>query len=133
MKKILFLIMTCATLSVAHAYDYPLLSFRMTDGSTKSVDVESLTLTVVDGTLVVKNNNTDITLQLSDLDLMYFVSTSTGIAEVEANSLSGEVEIISISGMQLGRYSSIEQAKAALQKGIYIIKTSEGTRKISIR
>lgn len=133
MKKILLLILTLVTVSVVHAHDYPYLAFRTVDGSLRFVSVASLTLTVSDGNLVVRNADGETSFQLDNLDAMYFTSDATGITISTSATQSGEMEVISVSGTYVGKFASVEDAKEVLPDGIYIIRHNGTVKKIVVR
>lgn len=133
MKKLLLLVFAAAVVSGAHAYDYPFLTFRAADGSLRSVSVESLTLTVSDGSLVVRNADGETSFQLTDLDAMFFTSETTGITLASSSGQPGEVDVVSVTGVSVGKFASAEAAKAALPGGVYIINENGETRKMIIR
>jgi hypothetical protein len=79
MKRIMIALTALLGLLTAHAYEYPYLVLQTTDGTVTAVGVESLTLTVSDGTLTVTNSEGTTAFTLTDLSKMYFSTTSTGI------------------------------------------------------
>lgn len=133
MKKLLFVLLAFAGAVGAKAYDYPYLVFQKTDGSIQSVSVEALTLTVEDGRIVVRNSEENTAFALTELSKMYFSSISTGITETDGDETSGIVDVYSVSGVKVGSFSSLEQARCSLGSGMYIIKTKTKTQKIAIR
>lgn len=108
-----------------YADDFPYLTFVTTTGEKTSVGSASLIITVEDGKLKAGSQ----TFVLSDLAKMYFStsdeSTSTGIEEVGIDSLDNAAEIYDLQG----RKTSMSQ----MSRGIYIIKTKNGTRKVSVK
>ena len=116
--------------------EYPYLTFEDSSGSTTSMSVESLEITVSDGSLVVTNSEKSTSLSLTSLSKMYFTATDmtdTSVIEEINLTVDEPVEILSLTGISLGTYSSIETAHLALPYGIYIIKTTSGTHKMSIK
>ena len=132
MKRILTAIGLFAGVLAAHAYDYPYLTVQTTDGTTKSVSVESLVLTFQNGQLVATNGDGSQSFALSSLSKMFF-STTTNAIERPAATASGTVEVYSLSGIALGRYESMTQAKNALKQGIYLMKQNGQTKKVAIK
>jgi len=126
MKKVLLtLLMIVASLSV-QAYDYPYLAFQHTDGTIKTLSVESLTITVSNGQLVATNGDGSTTFTLSDLSKMYFSTEgTTGINTIENSSSAGETEIYDLQGRKVSR--------SEMKTGIYVIKTKNGTRKVNVK
>jgi hypothetical protein len=125
MKRVfIFFLMMMGTLAT-YADDFPYLTFVTTTGEKTSVGSASLIITVEDGKLKAGSQ----TFVLSDLAKMYFStsdeSTSTGIEEVGIDSLDDAAEIYDLQG----RKTSMSQ----MRRGIYIIKTKNGTRKVSVK
>lgn len=126
--------MSLAVACAAHAYDYPYLILKTSDGTTHPLAVESLTLTFVDGQLEANNTETGITIPLSELSQMYFHSDPAGITEPTAASLpSGGIEVFSTAGVLIGTFNSSEEGIKALNSGIYVIKHDGGTQKIIVQ
>ena len=122
MKKyfLLALLMTC-TLSVL-ADDYPYLTFENSDGTKTSVSSASLTITIADGKLKVGSQS----FELSDLSKMYFSATdvTNGIEELLI-SLDNTAEIYDLQGRKVTRDQ--------MRRGVYVIKTNSGTRKVTVK
>ena len=115
----------------AQAYDYPYLTFQMTDGTVQSVAVDDLTIAFSDGQLVATNADGSQTFTLTELSKMYFSTTSTAIEDVTASEAA--VEVYTVQGVSKGTFDSMQTAKASLGKGIYIIKCDGSTFKIAVK
>lgn len=140
MKKILFTVLlsfagtSIKGATLADDYEYPFLTFQTIDGATKTIAVESLTLTISDGQLIAQNGETVLTLNLAQMDKMYFSATPTGISATQASvALSDGIEVFSQTGILVGRFASVDQARSTLARGIYVIKTNEGAQKLSVK
>ncbi len=125
MKKALFILMAMMGALTANALDYPYLTFELTDGSKASVSVTSdATLTFSGTTLTIGSES----FTLTNLSKMYFSAsdeTATGITSLQTAD-DDEIEAIyDLQGHQVTR----EQ----MRRGIYIIKTKNGTSKVSVR
>jgi hypothetical protein len=125
MKKALFILMAMMGALTANAVDYPYLTFELTDGSKASVSVTSdATLTFSGTTLTIGSES----FTLTNLSKMYFSAsdeTATGITSLQTAD-DDEIEAIyDLQGHQVTR----EQ----MRRGIYIIKTKNGTSKVSVR
>jgi hypothetical protein len=109
----------------AQAEDYTYLTFETTDGAKTSVDVSSLPVTInlENSTLTIGNQ----TFALADLSKMYFSkqSETTGIQEVSFISLDEETDIYDMHGLKV--------TKDQMRRGIYVMKTKQGTSKVSIK
>lgn len=125
MKKIFLLFMALVGALTAQAGDYTYLTFETTDGAKTSVDVSSLPVTINldNSTLTIGNQ----TFALADLSKMYFStqSESTGIEEISSATIDDDAVIYDLLGRRV--------TKAQMRRGIYVMKTKQGTRKVSVR
>ncbi len=122
MKKIYLILTLLAGAITAQADDYPYLTFETNNGEKVSVEFSSdLSLVFSSTTLKVGNQKT---FNLKDLKKMYFspVSQTTGISTVTTD----DYKIYGYYDLQ-GR--PVEQPT----KGIYVIKTSKGTKKVYVK
>jgi len=124
MRKIIFTLAVVAFSLSAQAYDYPYLAFQTSDGSVTTVSVESLSITISDGQLVATNGDGSKSFTLSDLSKMYFSTESTAISSVETET-NVEVSIYDLTGRKV--------SPQEMQRGVYILKTSIGTRKVTVK
>lgn len=69
-------------------------------------------------------------LPFNQSSITFTTAASTGIASVEANAASGDILIYSLSGELIGRQHGATPALESLPKGIYVVKTKNGTKKI---
>ena len=126
MKKLLLSLITLMGSLAAQAdTTYPYLTFELTDGSKASVAISSdISLTFSGMTLTIGQE----AFELTNLSKMYFSTsdqTTTGISAVHAID-SDEVEAIyDLRGRQVSR--------SEMRRGIYIIKTKNGTSKVNVR
>ena len=126
MKKLLLSLITLMGSLAAQAdTTYPYLTFELTDGSKASVAISSdISLTFSGTTLTIGQE----AFELTNLSKMYFSTsdqTTTGISAVHAID-SDEVEAIyDLQGRQVSR--------SEMRRGIYIIKTKNGTSKVNVR
>ena len=134
MKKLFFTTLMMAGILKAKAYEYPYLVFLNTEGTATTLSVESLSITINDGKLVVTNTDGTQTFSLSDLSKMFFTKTTdlTGVNDINTDGME-EVEVFTIGGVKLGKYENIALAKASLKSGLYVIKSSQKTYKIAIK
>ena len=64
---------------------------------------------------------------------MYFTTeAATGISNVSSNT-SDEVDVYTIAGIYIGRYSSFASARDRLGSGVYIVKSESRTQKITVK
>ena len=122
MKKIYLILTLLAGAITAQADDYPYLTFETNNGEKVSIEFSSdMSLVFSSITLNVGNQKT---FNLKDLKKMYFspVSQTTGISTVTTD----DYKIYGYYDLQ-GR--PVEQPT----KGIYVIKTSKGTKKVYVK
>lgn len=125
MKKKFLLFMALVGALTAQAGDYTYLTFETTDGAKTSVDVSSLPVTInLDNSTLTIGNQTFV---LADLSKMYFStqSESTGIEEISSATIDDDAVIYDLLGRRV--------TKAQMRRGIYVMKTKQGTRKVSVR
>ena len=128
MKKIALTLLILVRTVTAQANDFTYLTFETTDGTKTSVDVSSLPVTINldNSTLTIGNQ----TFALADLSKMYFSTadeTTTGISE-ELSVKSDEFATATFYDLH-GKVVD----KSQLSKGVYIVKTKQGTHKIVLR
>lgn len=127
MKKVLLFLMTMMG-ATAQADDgtYSYLTFETADGAKTSVALSSsqTVLALSDGTLTVGS----LSFSLADLSKMYFSTsdeTATGIQQLRVADLDDAADIYDLQGRKV--------AKAQMRKGIYVVKTSNGTYKVNVK
>lgn len=107
-----------------HADTYPYLTFETTDGSKASISVSGLSITINGTTLTAGSKK----FTLTNLNRMYFSTTdesTTGIIAVTAAELNEAKEIYDLSGKQV--------TKDQMRRGVYIVKTKDGTFKVNVK
>ncbi len=114
-----------ATLA-ATAGEYDYLTFETTDGAKASVSVDGLTLTVSGTTLTAG----DQSFTLSNLSRMYFsdADETTGIERIY-DSVSSDVQ----SATDIYDLQGKKVTKDQMIKGVYIVKSKQGTYKIAVK
>lgn len=125
MKKLFLTLLTAAAIITAQAADYQYLTFEMTDGTKASVEAANLSLTF-DGTTLKVGTETFV---LTNLAKMYFSTNNqtTGISQIENGELKIDnfTEIFDLKGNKV--------SKDQMRKGIYIVKTKNGTAKLTVK
>ena len=126
MKKIiLFLTMLVGTLT-AQAEEYTYLTFETTDGAKASVSVASDVRLSISGTTLTVGSQS---FTLTNLSKMYFSTTdetgTTGISEVMKADLNEATEIYDLQGKKV--------SKNQMRRGVYVIKTKQGTFKLNVK
>lgn len=123
MKKVLLSLSMLAGALSAMAEDYPYLTFETANGTKTSISTASLTINIQDGKLMAGS----MELTLSDLSKMYFSTSdeTTGIEEVNIATLDDTADIYDLQGRKV--------SKDQMRRGVYVIKTKNGTRKVNVR
>lgn len=134
MKKFLTIMAALLIAISMQAYDYPYLSFQTSEGTVQSVSVNELIITFSNGQLVLTNTDGSQTFSLSDLSYMFFSKeqNTTGVTRIEDVS-NQAVEVFTLNGLVIGRFESLQKAKAELKPGLYFIKSNGKTQKVVIR
>ena len=138
-KVLLFLTMLVGTLT-AHAEDFTYLTFETTDGAKASVSVTSdVSLSISGTTLTIGSQS----FTLTNLSKMYFSTsdeTATSIETIENSPLDqrslatgGTQEFTIDDSTDIYDLQGHKVTKAQMKKGVYIVKTKQGTYKIVVR
>ncbi len=115
--------------SFAQTCDY--LTFSTVQGE-KSMKSDGLVITFSDGKMIAKNAEEKVTFDLSSMSKLFFSDTATAIEQPTVDDGDG-VTVYCVSGQFAGVYDSVNAAKNALPKGIYIVKDKCTTRKIFVK
>ena len=129
MKRLFFLALMIAAGTVsawADDYEFPYLTFETADGTKVSVSSSSLEITIEDGKLCAGTKS----FTLTDLSKMYFSEndeTATEIRGVNTDdkSVGKTADICDLQGRKV--------TEGQMRRGIYVIKTQSGTRKVQVR
>ena len=122
----------------AQAGDYVYRYLVVTDvqGNSTSVVTDGLRFTISDGNLVAVNNEGNFTFTLGQLASMAFSETATNTTTaVDALPVTQAttIEAYSLGGARIGCFSSMNQLKNTLAKGVYIVKQNGTTKKVTIK
>ena len=107
---------------VLNAEEYTYLTFQTKDGTQYSLAVSGLTITFADGNMLASDGTS---LPLSSLSKMYF-STTSDISGLKIDDTKEAVLVFNSSGIQIGAYSTLQEALSSLGKGLYLIKNNKG-------
>lgn len=123
MKKLVLLFCFLIGALSVHADDYAYLTFETTSGWKVSVPVASLTISISGTTLTAGGQS----FALTDLSKMYFSASdeTTGIDTLTTHDWDEAVAVYDLNGRK------VEKSQA--QKGVYIVKTKQGTHKIVVQ
>ena len=92
MKKILLSLLGMVLGTMAYAQSLDFLTFRMADGSEKSLPVDGMKITFDGAQMHVKASRQTVDFNLVDMNLMFFSAVPTALEEV--HDASGKVAII---------------------------------------
>jgi len=123
MKTIVVLLTLMMGTLAVQADNYTHLTFETTDGASISVEASSLTITISGTTLTAGNQS----FTLSNLSKMYFTTAdaTTGIKAVSTLELDDATTVYDLNGRKV--------QKDQLKTGIYVIKTKNGNKKITVK
>ncbi len=135
MKKTFIAFMATLGVLTAQADDFEYITFQTTDGTKVSMTSTSLVITFENGNMIVSNVIENQTFALSDLSKMYFSdeTESSGIDETTLSEDSEPVEVFTLTGISLGSFDNLKQARTTLQHGIYVVKSQRQTFKIAVK
>ena len=130
----MFLFSVMVAAEVAHADNYPYLTFQKADGSTVSMETTSLSFTFSDGKLIGTNGSESVELVVADLTSMRFTANDVnGIKDVSPADGNNKIEAFSLLGVSLGKFDSLQTFRNKAAAGVYIIKSNGETQKITVR
>jgi len=128
MKRTALMIFSALMAMNLFAEEYTYLIIEDASGNKTDLAVASgITLTPGSTYLKTVNGSTTGQLTLTDLTKMYF-GTATGISQVSLSETSA-VEVFSASGISMGTFPSVADAKSRLKGGVYLIKQDKATKK----
>ena len=139
MKKILMACIMALTLQplAASDYTYKYLVLTSASGEQTTVSTENLKITFVDGKLVATNDNGSTELSVTSLSKMFFSESdgvSTAINTVSSKTQTdASCEVYTLSGVRLGSYQSLSEARSRLAHGLYIVRQSGKNIKITVK
>lgn len=133
MRKLILLLslITCVTSVDAEEYQY--LSFQESNGNVVSFGIESLTMSISNGKLLVENSDESRTFELCSLSKMFFATDASGINELETVANGGKKQVYTVSGVYVGSFDSLSDVGTKLGKGMYLVKDNNNTTKIVLR
>ncbi|MCD7714413.1 MAG: T9SS type A sorting domain-containing protein [Prevotella sp.] len=131
MKKVVILFLLALTTVGLHAETYKYLVFTTAEGDIAMTAVGTQ-ITFADGNLIAANGEETQTIALSSLTKFCFSNDVTGISAVSAQGLE-TVEVYSVSGQSMGRFSYTAGTALPLSKGTYVVKGDNGTKKIVVK
>lgn len=124
MNKLISGLLLTASFLTASA-EYTTLDFKTTGGETKSIEAKGLTITIEGDNLLITNMSGEkLTLPAASLSYMQFANLDSGAVK-QLFSNSTVVEAYELNGVFAGKFESLEQARAALSDGVYILRNSE--------
>lgn len=113
------------------AEEYPFLNIEQANGDVTTYESTGVKFTFADGKLIVNQNGSQTSFTLTDLSKMYF-STTSGINSIDQED-EKSYDVISISGVKLGKFQDLSDMQNKLEKGVYIIKKGQQKYKITVK
>lgn len=133
MKKIYaFLLFAFGALGMSAAYNA--MEFTTETGEKFTIGMDNLIISV-DGQSIkaVNGENTELNFDVASLASMQFVEfDNSGVDQIRA--YEGGVVLFRIDGSRAGSFGSLEEARASLEGGVYIVRLADGgTLKIILK
>ncbi len=128
MRKTILIGIASAIGVTAMAADFPYVTFKMTNGSSKAISSENLSMTFQDGNLVATNNDGTFQMPVSGISKFYFDS-GTKVETVGAADSNSGVKVFSTTGAYLGVFESADQARESLSPGVYVMRSGNNSIK----
>ena len=126
MKKIILLFTMMVGVLTVQADNYTYLTFETTDGTKASVSVASDITLSFNGALLTLGSQT---FTLTNLSKVYFSTSdetsTTGISTIMKADLDEATEIYDLQGHKV--------SKDQMRRGVYVIKTKQGTFKLNVK
>ena len=126
MKKIILLFTMMVGVLTVQADNYTYLTFETTDGTKASVSVASDITLSFNGALLTVGSQT---FTLTNLSKAYFSTSdetsTTGISTIMKADLDEATEIYDLQGHKV--------SKDQMRRGVYVIKTKQGTFKLKVK
>lgn len=126
MKKIILLFTMMVGVLTVQADNYTYLTFETTDGTKASVSVASDITLSFDGALLTVGSQT---FTLTNLSKVYFSTSdetsTTAISTIMKADLDEATEIYDLQGHKV--------SKDQMRRGVYVIKTKQGTFKLNVK
>ena len=126
MKKIILLFTMMVGVLTVQADNYTYLTFETTDGTKASVSVASDITLSFNGALLTVGSQT---FTLTNLSKVYFSTSdetsTTAISTIMKADLDEATEIYDLQGPKV--------SKDQMRRGVYVIKTKQGTFKLNVK
>ena len=134
MKKVLIFLLLALTTITVSAGNYDYLVILDNNSNATSFASNGLTLSYSGTTLTVTTSSgSSSTFDTKLLSKMYFSSTTTGIAAINAEVDGESVHVFDISGRPRGTFNSVAEAIGKLPKGVYVMKGDQKTIKMTVK
>jgi hypothetical protein len=131
--KNLFLLLVLSFAMLSHASTYNYLVFTNQLGTTTAFKVTNLTLKVNGTDLQVTNEDGTTDLLLTDLASMQFSIDEVGSGVENILNADEPIDVYNVSGVLLGRYSSMLEAVNCLQVGTYVMTNGTSSQTIVVK
>lgn len=131
MKKITKVILLAALAwpMMAGAAEFQWLTFKMADGSEMSVAADGLAINYSEGSLLLKSATVDESIATANISSMRFTTEAAAVEGI-SDILSSQSEYFDLSGVRVGIFESLNEARKALPAGTYIMRSNNKTIKV---
>lgn len=131
MKSFKYLLLVTGVLASPEIYalDFPWLSFKMKDASEITVAADNLTMTYSGGNLLLTSASVSETLPVANIASMSFSNQQAGLDEINT-PLSEYASYYTLDGVEVGGFTSVDDARHNLRPGVYIARTGSKSFKI---
>lgn len=132
MRKTLLIGIISVSGLMAAATDFPSITFQLSDGSSKTLSSENLSMTFQDGNLVATNSDGTFQIPVAEISKFYFDS-GTLVETIAGTSSKTGVKAFSTTGAYLGSFESSEKAHETLSPGVYILRSGNNSIKTVVK
>ena len=131
MKRFVFLLLLALSWGKIVAEEYPFLNIEQANGTVTTFESIGTTFTFKDGKMNVTRNGSSTSISLTDLNKMYF-STTSDIKDIDLQD-DKPFTVVSITGVKIGEFDNISDLQNQLKTGVYIIEKGKQKHKIAIK
>jgi len=119
----------------AQAGEYAYLVFVNQNNDTTALSVSGMTMRADGNSLTVTNAEGTVHFTLTDLQFMQFMTEEGQLAQRldRVLDVNAPIDVYTVLGVMIGRYSSLTEAATVLGKGSYVISNGSVTQKIVLK
>lgn len=106
------------------------LTFHMSDNTELSVPAGNLKMDYSEGVIRISADSVNNTIEVNTIKSMKFTSSPAGIDDIIDNSQGQDKELFDLSGVRIGTFGSLDDARTMLPSGIYVVKNGNRSLKV---